>query len=93
MSIERTIATNVVWIAILLAYLVYAAYGLYLEDKLGRLRGIGQEISRESRWNPNVYPPDAAKWLARDRLWHRMRYIVWLGLAFVGGILNVLIRR
>lgn len=92
MSTERTTAANVVWIAILLAYLVYAAYGLYLEDKLGRLRGIGQEISRENRWNPNVYPADAAKWLARDRLWHRMRYIVWLGLLFVGGILNVLIR-
>ena len=75
-----------------LAYLVFGIYGMYLEAKIERLRGVGQEISKENRWNAALYPEGSEKWLSRDRAWHRLRIPVWLGIIVVANILYFLIR-
>jgi hypothetical protein len=75
-----------------LAFLAFGLYGMYLEEKVERLRGIGQEISKENRWNPALYPPGSEKWLSRDQAWHRLRIPVWLAIIVTANILYFLIR-
>ena len=93
MSMVTSAAANLVWITALLLYLAFAVYGLYVQDKLRRLRCTSQPISRENRWNQSLYRPEAAKWLARARLWQRLELVVWIGLPAAAGLLNVLLWR
>jgi hypothetical protein len=71
---------------VLLAYGAYGVLGLVYEHRLSQFRD-GPLPKKELRWDPAQYAPGAEKWLARDRLWHRLRYPVWIGAAI---LLNVL---
>jgi hypothetical protein len=75
-----------------LAYVAFGLYGFVVEQKLISFRGLGEPLSKESRWNAALYPPAAAKWIARDRIWHTLRIGVWLGLIVVGNALYFLIK-
>jgi hypothetical protein len=55
-------------------------------------RGVGQDISKENRWNAALYPQGSEKWLSRDRAWHNLRIPVWLGIIVMANILYFLIR-
>jgi hypothetical protein len=79
-------------IATLLAYLGFGLYGIYLERKLAQIGGRERVISKETRWDSSLYPAEAAPWIARDRWWHRLRIVVWLGLVVVANGLYVLIK-
>ncbi|MDB4887867.1 MAG: hypothetical protein JWN79_3305 [Gemmatimonadetes bacterium] len=73
-------------------FLAFSIYGMYLEERLSRYRGVGQHIARENRWNPGLYPVEAAKWLARDQRWHQLRIPVWLGTLVVSNVLYFLVK-
>ena len=88
----RAAVASVIPVVTLLAYLAFGLYGLYLERQLVRLGGREQVISKQTRWDPSLYPDEAAPWIARDRLWHRLRIGVWLGLIVVANTLYFLLR-
>jgi hypothetical protein len=79
-------------VAALLAYLAFGLYGLFLSRKLRSFRGRGEALTKESLWNAALYPPEAAKWIARDQAWNRYRIAVWLGLIVVANALYFLIK-
>ena len=74
----------------LLVFLGYAAYGVYLDLKLGRLAGY-ERVPKADRWNPARYFPGAEPWLERDRRWHRARRWVLLGCVIGGNGLYLLL--
>ncbi len=63
---------------VLLAYLAYGMLGIIYERRLAHFHG-GTLPERKLRWDLSQYAPGAERWLARDRLWHRLRYPVWIG--------------
>ena len=83
----RAAVASAIPVATLLAYLAFGVYGLYVERKLVRLGGREQVLSKQTGWDPSLYPSEAAPWIARDRLWHRLRIGVWLGLIVVANAL------
>ena len=76
----------------LLAFLAFNLYGLYLGEKVGRFRVPGEFHSKDNRWNPELYPPEAAPWLTKDRRWARARVPVWLGIIVVSNLLYLLVK-
>ena len=73
------------------AFAAHAVYGFYLDQKLGGYCNFDPPPKAE-RWNPVYYPPEAARWLARDRKWHRWRNAVWLGAVVIGNVLFLLFK-
>jgi hypothetical protein len=71
---------------VLLAYLTYGILGIVYEQRLAQFRE-GPPPEKDSRWDPGRYAPGAEKWLARDRLWYRLRYPVWIGCIILGNVL------
>jgi hypothetical protein len=62
---------------VLLAYFTYGVLGLVYEQRLEQFRD-GPLPKKDLRWDPARYAPGAEKWLARDRLWYKLRYPVWI---------------
>jgi hypothetical protein len=87
----RAVVAGAIPILALVAYAAFALYGFYLNEKLITFR-LGEPISKEDRWNAALYPDDARKWIARDRTWHKLKAVVWLGLIVVGNGLYFLIK-
>lgn len=88
----RSAVASVIPILGLLAFAGFSLYGLYLGEKVARFRGPGEFHSKENRWNPELYPPEAAPWLAKDRRWERLRVPVWLGIIVVSNVLYLLVK-
>jgi hypothetical protein len=76
---------------VLLAYLAYGLLGLVYEQQLAQFHS-GTLPERKSRWDLSQYAPGAERWLARDRLWHRLRYSVWIGGVVLMNVLYVALR-
>ena len=87
----RAAVATAIPILALIAFGAFALYGFYLEQKLITFR-LGEAITKENRWNAALYPEAAAKWIKRDRMWHKLRTVAWLGLIGVANALYFLIR-
>ena len=87
----RAAVAGAIPILALVAFAAFAVYGFYLNEKLITFR-LGEPISKEDRWNAALYPEEAEKWIARDRTWHKLQLVVWLGIIVVGNALYFLIK-
>jgi len=76
--------------AALAAFLGHAAYGVYLDRKVGEYR-LREPPPKRERWNPRYYAPGAEPWLARWRRWHRWKWAAWLGSVAAGNLLHWLL--
>ena len=90
LAFRAAVATTIPIVA-LIVFGAFAVYSFYVEQKLITFR-LGEKITKENRWNAALYPEEAAKWIARDRMLHRLRTVVWLGLIFVANALYSLIK-
>jgi hypothetical protein len=90
-STLREYAASAAFTLVLLAYIAYGVYGIYLEHALARFR-LGERPPKHRRWDPALYAPGAARWIVRDRRWHRLRYGVWIGAIALGNVLYLVIR-
>lgn len=77
--------------AALAVFLGNAAYGMYLERKVGEFCG-NQLPPKPERWNAENYKRGVEPWLARFRRWHRRKTAVWLGCLIGGNLLYWLLK-
>jgi hypothetical protein len=82
----RALLASAVPYAALAIFIGYAAYGVYLDLKVGEYR-MREPPPKPERWNARYYAPGAEPWLTRWRRWHRRKAAVWLGCIAGGSLL------